>query len=206
MSAIMMRPIVFSIRVSILAVLSCASLAPAGEPAPKPPTLRLPEGTRPTHATVELTVDPRQSSFSGVENLELSLSEAHSVLWLNANELKVARAEARVGERTVAARVIETPKDFVGFAFAEPLPAGAATLHVEWTGILSTRNSNGASKQQDSGDWYVFSKFEPIAARRVFPSFDEPSYKIPWKVSLRVPSRDRAFANDAEERVEEAGA
>jgi len=166
---------------------------------PKPPTLRLPDGARPTHATVELTVDPAQDSFSGVEDLALAVKAPLATLWLNADDLTITKAEARVGGKTIAARVLPQPKSFVGFAFATPLPAGNATLHLEWTGPLSTKDVSGASKQKEHGDWYVFSKFEPTDARRVFPSFDEPSYKIPWKLSIKTPKALRAFANGAED-------
>src|SRR4029077_11714727 len=33
--------------------------------------------------------------------------------------------------------------------------------------------------------------------RRAFPCFDEPSYKVPWQVTLNVPSDDGAFSNTA---------
>ena len=166
---------------------------------PKPPTLRLPDGARPTHATVELTIDPAQDHFVGVEDLDLDVKGPLATLWLNADELTISKAEAKVGGKIIAARVLPQPKSFVGFAFATPLPAGKATLHVEWTGTLSTKDTSGASKQKEQGEWYVFSKFEPTDARRVFPSFDEPSYKIPWKLSIKTPKGLRAFANGAEQ-------
>ena len=41
--------------------------------------------------------------------------------------------------------------------------------------------------------------------RRVFPSFDEPLYKIPWRISLRVPKADAAYFNTPIEATEDAG-
>ena len=119
---------------------------------PKPPTLRLPDGARPTHATVELTIDPAQDHFVGVEDLDLDVKGPLATLWLNADELTISKAEAKVGGKIIAARVLPQPKSFVGFAFATPLPAGKATLHVEWTGTLSTKDTSGASKQKEQGD------------------------------------------------------
>jgi alanyl aminopeptidase len=186
-----------------IALLSCVSTVAFAQ---TPPRLRLPESARPTRATVELTVDPSQDHFTGVEDLELTVKEKLPLLWLNANDLKISRAEVKAGGKTVAATVVPVEKDFVGFKFAEALPPGPATLHVEWTGELSTKNSNGANKQKEGGDWYVFTQFEPIDARRVFPSFDEPGYKIPWKLSIVAPKALKAVANGAEEKVEDAGA
>jgi cytosol alanyl aminopeptidase len=41
----------------------------------------------------------------------------------------------------------------------------------------------------------VLSMFEPIHAREAFPCFDEPSFKAPWRVSLRVPDGHVAVSN-----------
>ena len=36
---------------------------------------------------------------------------------------------------------------------------------------------------------------EPLSARRAFPSFDQPEFKTPFEVRLRVPEAMQAFAN-----------
>lgn len=60
------------------------------------------------------------------------------------------------------------------------------------------------SKRND--DRYLFTQFEPIDARSAFPCFDEPSYKVPWQVTLHVPAAQTAVSNTPveSERVEGA--
>src|SRR5262249_17920665 len=41
----------------------------------------------------------------------------------------------------------------------------------------------------------VFSKFEAIYARRAFPCFDEPAFKVPYDVALTVPSAEDVVGN-----------
>ena len=41
----------------------------------------------------------------------------------------------------------------------------------------------------------VFTKFEAIYARRAFPGFDEPSFKVPFDVSLTVPAASWGLSN-----------
>jgi alanyl aminopeptidase len=41
----------------------------------------------------------------------------------------------------------------------------------------------------------VFSKFEAIYARRAFPCFDEPAFKIPYDITLTVPAASAAISN-----------
>ena len=53
----------------------------------------------------------------------------------------------------------------------------------------------GIFQVKDGGHWYVYSQFENISARRAFPCFDEPGFKVPWQVTLTVPNSDGAFSN-----------
>src|SRR5262249_2696758 len=48
--------------------------------------------------------------------------------------------------------------------------------------------------------WYSFTDFEPDDARGAFPCFDEPSFKIPWHVTVRAPAGDLVVTNTPVER------
>jgi alanyl aminopeptidase len=50
-------------------------------------------------------------------------------------------------------------------------------------------------KPSTGEDWYAYTQFEAIDARRAFPCFDEPSWKVPWRLTLRVPEKDTAVSN-----------
>ena len=78
---------------------------------------------------------------------------------------------------------------------AKPLEKGETTLRIAWEGKLSSTDTDGAFRQQENGAWYVITHLEPLGARRIFPGFDEPSFKVPWKVSLRIRKEDNAFFN-----------
>ena len=83
--------------VALLAVLS-ASQAPAG-PA-TPPSLRLPDGARPTRYELDLTVLPTQATFRGEIRISLVLAEPTTLLWLNATELTVLSANVEASGQT----------------------------------------------------------------------------------------------------------
>ena len=55
---------------------------------------------------------------------------------------------------------------------------------------LQNRNSTrGIFTLQDGDASYTMTHFEPMAARQAFPCFDEPGFKVPWQLTLRVPAR-----------------
>src|SRR5262249_5259241 len=45
------------------------------------------------------------------------------------------------------------------------------------------------------GASYVYTQFESLYARRVFPCFDEPDSKVPWQLTLDVPAKLIAVSN-----------
>lgn len=128
-------------------------------------------------------------------DIEIDVVEPTSVIWLNQDGLTLARADIEFAGKTLPLRVVPGGASFVGLALPLPLPKGSATLHLGYVGKLSSTELDGASRQKEGNDYYVFSHFEPLAARRVFPCFDEPSFKSPWQLTLRVKKGDKALSN-----------
>ncbi len=180
----------------VLAILLCglADLAWAA-PNPQPPALRLGEALRPLAYEVELAVNPAQDRLQGRMSISLELAEATSFFWLNAQRLELKKVVLVVGTRTIAARVVVTSHDFVGIRLPQGVQPGRATLIIDYEGSFERIDSAGAFRVREGDDWYVFTQFEPSAARRVFPCFDEPGWKTPWKITLDVPIGDTAVSN-----------
>ncbi len=163
--------------------------------ASQPPKLRLDRSARPTRYALDLTIVPSEDEFSGSIEIQLELSKPNDLIWLNATELQIRSATLRSGKDSIGGHSVPGNSDFIGIALDRPAPAGPATLRLEYSGMLSRSNSNGLFKQKEGDDWYAFTHFEPIDARRAFPCFDEPDFKVAWQVTLRVPKDDVAVAN-----------
>ena len=160
---------------------------------PPVPTLRLPAGPVPTGYTVELMLDPALPTFAGTVDIGLSLPTATSFLWLNGKGITVDTAEIVSGADRVPATATTGGQSYVGFTFPRPM-SGAATLHVVYKGQID-RNGSGIYVQHSGEDAYLFTQFENTDARRMVPCFDEPAYKVPWQLTLHVPSGMPAFSN-----------
>jgi len=174
--------------------------------APQPPQLRLPATVVPVRYTAELTVVPTEETFSGAIDIALKVREATPLIWLNAKDLTIQTASLMVGGNALGARVVPDGADFVGFALEQPVPPGEATLHVVYTGKINSRSSEGIFRNQVAGEWYAFTQFEAIDARRAFPCFDEPSFKAPWQIVVHVKREHMALSNQpAVSETDEAG-
>lgn len=174
---------------------SSAVVSAAPAPAPTPPAFRLPADVAPTRAAVTLTLVPAEDTFQGTTEIDLKVARPTRVLWLHANELTVSEAHLDVAGTKRAARVVTGTPQLVGFAFDDDVPAGAARLSVTFAGRVVSSDDRGVFREKEGGDTFLFSQFENVDARRAFPCFDEPSFKIPWQLTLRVKASDTALSN-----------
>jgi len=174
--------------------------------APPPPALRLPTDVVPARYNLELSLDPAKTDFSGVVTIELKVSKATSMLWLNQSGLTIGSATAEQAGSKPTVTVVPGGDDFVGFEFSQPLAVGAARLRLEFTGNVNLKAGAGIFLSKRNDDRYLYTQFEPIDARTAFPCFDEPGFKVPWQVTLHVPSNQTAVSNTPvqSERVEGA--
>jgi aminopeptidase N len=180
---------------------AATSASPAA-PDPKPPGLRLPAGVHPTGYQVFLDIDPEQTTFRGVVHIDLQVDQPTRLLWLHAEGLDVKSAELG----SVHARSFAAPGGFLGLALAGELPAGKAALEIGYEGKIDSVRSQGVYRvKEPDGKWYVYTFFEAIDARRAFPCFDEPGFKVPWKLAIRTPAANIAAANTraATDKVED---
>ncbi len=163
---------------------------------PAPPKFRLPEGVRPIRYQLDLTLIPEQPRFRGEVTIAVELARPTQVIWLNARELDVQSARLTSDGQTHPARVLDGGSDFVGFALPHPHGPGSATLRVRYTAAFAGEKTVGLYRvKEPDGQWHVYSMFQPLEARRAFPCFDEPGYKVPWQLTIRAPKGHVALAN-----------
>jgi len=188
-------------RIAVLFLTIVASMLEAGigvaanPPARRaePPTFRLPAGARPTRYSLALTVVPGEARAGGEITIDVELDRPHAILWLNADSVTVSKAAVEAAATRVG--VLSGHEQFVGLAFEPPLPAGTHRVTLAFEAEQSRNSSRGIFTLEDGGAWYSMTQFESISARRAFPCFDEPGYKTPWEITLRVPNGLVALAN-----------
>ena len=176
---------------------TAVSPAPASVAAPSGPVpiFRLPADVRPTHQRVELDVDPGRPSFQGQVEIALRLEQPRDELWISARELTLSGGTLSVGAERLPVRF--EPDDVRGVArviLPRRVPAGPASLSLSFSGAFNPRLA-GLYRVKSRDRWYAFTQFEAVDARRAFPCFDEPAFKIPWELVLRVPAETIAVAN-----------
>ena len=195
----------FAHKISAILIVVCAVVGPgvshawAGQvpdQGPTPPKFRLPaEVVGPVRYRVDLTLVPDQDTFTGAIDIDLQFTKPAAVFWLNAEKLEVKEATLTVEGEKLPAKVVTEPTDYVGFALDHHIGPGPATLHVAYQGAISRKDQQGLFQMKDGDRWYIYSQFEAIYARRAFPCFDEPGYKVPWQLTLHIKKDQAGFSN-----------
>src|SRR3984885_10388317 len=162
-------------------MLVVALFAAAGQPlgGAQEPGFRLPDAARPTRYRLDLTILPDQPTFQGTATIGVDLRERTGVIWLNAKDLTVSAITVTSGGASAAARW-RTTDEMLAVLLAHPAGPGHVDLEIQYTGKLDEKSDVGAYRRKAGDDWYVFTSFTAIDARRAFPCFDEPAYKAPW--------------------------
>ncbi|HET6629074.1 MAG TPA: M1 family aminopeptidase, partial [Woeseiaceae bacterium] len=170
------------------------------------PNGKLPEGVRPLHYRLDLTIDPREERFRGTAAIRIELDEASDGFWMHGNNLDVQEINVTPegGEPVPASyeQVLESGVVWIGFA--ETVPAGEAMLNVVYDAPFDPALS-GMFRVKEGEDWYSLVKSESIQARKAFPGFDEPRFKTPFDVTLTIPEGNVAIGNSPAVAREPAG-
>jgi cytosol alanyl aminopeptidase len=160
------------------------------------PSFVLPDGVTPLKHTIEMTIDPAKDFFTGIATIDVDIKKPPEEIWLNAKD--ITSVEARVGKQEARAETVGD--EFLVLHLAFPVNPGKTQIQIRYRGKLDEKAIVGPYRKKTDGDWYVFTSFTPIDARRAFPCFDEPRFKTPWKMTIHVKRSDKAFANGRMER------
>jgi alanyl aminopeptidase len=163
------------------------------------PSFILTNDVIPKKHILDLTIDPSRDTFTGVAQIEVEILKATPVLMVNAKNLELLESsvswqgrkivpQATVGDEMIALLATDL----------KPIGPGPATISVRYRGKLDEKAIAGPYRNKVGGDWYAFTTFTPIDARRAFPCFDEPRFKTPWEVSIHIKRTDKAFSNAAQ--------
>ncbi|KAK3612372.1 hypothetical protein CHS0354_031965 [Potamilus streckersoni] len=175
--------------------------------------LRLSRSVVPIHYDVTLYPDFYENNgwFYGNETILLNVTEITKYILIHVNYLNITKTHLRYNS-TGTSIPIEEPFEYEQNQFwvvqtKTPIPKGTVIiLDLQFDGSL-TRAIVGFYKStyinHDTNEtrYLATSKFEPVAARRAFPCFDEPNMKAEFTVTLVHRHSYIALSNMPVERV-----
>ncbi len=166
-------------------------------------TFRLTTHVRPTRYEASLSVDLEGKRFAGTVRIEIALSEPAEEIVLHAAELDLSRVRLRSGASWVEPAQVASAaaSETAVLRFAAPVPAGEASLEIAFAG----RMTDGLRGLYPAGAGIAATQFEAADARRVFPCFDEPGFKAPWRLAVEAPKGTEVLSNAPVEGEDDLG-
>ena len=184
----------FCLSVALMLLSPVAFATDEGEP----PLGRLPQTVQPTHYKIALELDPKLETFRGDVEITAKLAKAQDFIWLHGNALEVSQVSVSTTNGDLVGSYQQMDSSGVALLrFPTELAKGEIKLRLRYTASYS-KKLDGLYKVMDAGKPYLFTQFESIFARQMFPSFDEPGFKTPFDVSLKIPADMRAVFNTRE--------
>ncbi|KAF9054698.1 leucyl aminopeptidase [Panaeolus papilionaceus] len=153
---------------------------------------RLPTSVKPTHYDVTLRTDLEAENFAGLVKINLNVKEDTKSISFNTSELELGKAtlysDALKKDVTITFAGFERSQERTTYELSDTLPAGSkAELKISFSGKL-TGSMMGYYKSSWEKDGkkinYTLTQFEPTAARRAFPCWDEPLLKATFAITL----------------------
>lgn len=166
---------------------------------------RLADDVVPTRYTLNLTLDPSKDTFEGTVIIDLKVQRPTVEFRMHADGPKITAAMLLAGggvpkfkeRKRYDVRVEQGKNGGLAVRSKTPIQPGAAQLKLTFTAPLP-ETPTGIYRVKSGADWYAFTQFEPLEARRAFPCFDQPEFKTPFDTTLRVKKGDLPLTNGPE--------
>lgn len=177
------------------------------------PDNRLPTDLAPLNYTLRLELDVDQQAFHGSINITMACTKptnqinlhAHQDLYVDEENIELVHHTDNGKANTLKIRRVDRvpKKPLLVIYFHDDLAVGALyEARINFKGMI-WENTEGlfqgkykiydGEEQQDR--FYFASYFRPHNARRVFPCFDEPAYKVPFQFTIVRPKAYHTLFN-----------
>lgn len=157
--------------------------------------LRLGDEVAPMFQAISLELDAGETHYRGAVKVELEVkrSTQRFLLHSEGHDLETVTLHSVDGQEI---SLNHSMADFQTLAIetATALAKGRYTLEIEFRSAFGTQ-AVGLYRIDHDGLPYAFTQFESDDAREAFPCWDEPGFKIPYQMTLKVPADHLAVSN-----------
>lgn len=159
---------------------------------------KLPKNVLPEEYTIRIVPNLEKHSFTGSETVKLNVREPVKQLVLNALEIKINKAS--IDGKAVDVSAIKLDEKEQTVTIAAELAVGNHQVDLEFIGKINQQGQGlyyAPYQEQGTGKKKIMlgTQFEATDARRMFPCWDEPSFRARFQLTAVVPENFIAVSN-----------
>jgi alanyl aminopeptidase len=154
---------------------------------------RLAGDIAPIHQSVTLQIDPSGADYRGSTHITLEAVVPVSSFSLHADGIGIERVRLGAHGQPVALDHVQEG-DLLTVSLAKPLAPGRYSLVIDFANAFNTQ-AVGLYRVEADGLGYAYTQFEASDARKAFPCFDEPEFKIPFQLTITAREHDTVVTN-----------
>jgi aminopeptidase N len=163
---------------------------------------KLPKDVVPVEYVAHLAPDVAANTFSGSETVEIEVLRPTSTIMLNAAGLEIESASlSGKGLKPAALTpVLDAKQETLSFALPRPLAPGHYRLELKFRGLINREGRgmfyvNYLAGAEAAKKKLIATTMEPTDARRMLPTWDEPSFRAKFRLSVDLPASFKAYSN-----------
>ena len=162
--------------------------------------MRLGRTVLPLSQDIALDIDADRDGYTGEVAIELDVRMYTDTIRFHAGEMDLESVVLDGPDNSIPLDCTAGDKGIVTARAPALLKPGRYTLKIEFAREFN-RKGVAIYKTEHAGAAYVFTQFEPEFAREAFPCWDDPGFKIKWRMTLKVPKDHMAVSNTPPQRV-----
>ena len=159
---------------------------------------KLPKNVVPEEYAIRITPDIAKRTLSGSETIKVNAREAVKQIVLNAADIKITKAT--MDGKAIPASAIKLDEKEETLTLASEVGGGNHELQLEFTGKINQRGIGlyyATYQEHGTGTKKTMlgTQFEATDARRMFPCWDEPSFRARFQLTVVIPENFVGVSN-----------
>jgi aminopeptidase N len=168
---------------------------------------KLPKDVIPVQYAAHLVPNMASNTFLGSESIEIDVLKSTSTIMLNVANIDIDAASLSgrdIGELKLTP-LVSKEQETLTFKLAAPLAPGRyqlalkfhGSINREARGLFQLKYKAGAAEKA-----MLATNMEPTDTRRLLPTWDEPSFRANFKLTVDLPANFKAYSNTPVEKQE----
>jgi len=154
---------------------------------------RLGSDVTPFYQAVAFRIDPSSDDYSGSTRISIEVHQEMDLIRLHADGIEIS--SVRLGLKGVSIPISHSmSEDVLMLKSAQTLMPGKYSLVIDFSNQFN-RQAVGLYRMEADSEGYAYTQFEPTDARKAFPCFDEPAFKIPFQMTITARETDEVVTN-----------